>query len=73
MNSFRDKNFKNALDPNFTSYDCIRSCEIQRSTEKSFENFWISCKWSPPTKDSLNEKRIRKAWKKKRRESYIKH
>ena len=25
MNSFRDINFKKALDPNFTSYDCIRS------------------------------------------------
>ena len=50
MNSFRDINFKNSLDPNFTSYECIRSCEIQSSTENSLENCLISCEWSPPTK-----------------------
>ena len=50
MNSFRDKNFKNSLDPNFTTYDCILSCKIQRSTEQ-LENGLTSCKWSPPTKD----------------------
>ena len=61
MNSFRDKNFKNSLDPNFTTYDCIRSCEIQRSTEQSLENCLISCEWSCPTKDSIDEKCIRKA------------
>ena len=61
MNSFRDKNFKNSLDPNFSTYDCIRSCEIQRSTEQSLENCLISCEWSPPTNHSTNEKRIRKA------------
>ena len=54
MNSFRDKNFKNSLDPNFTTYDCILSCEIQRSTEQSLENCLTSCEWSPPTKDSKN-------------------
>ena len=54
MNSFRDKNFKNSLDPNFTTYDCIRSCEIQRSRERSLENCLISCEWSPPTKDWKN-------------------
>ena len=73
MNSFRDKNFKNELDPNFTCYECIRSWEIQRSTEKLLENCFISCEWSPPTKDSLNEKRIRKALINKRNESYTKH
>ena len=61
MNSFRDKNFKNSLDPNFTSYQCIRSCEIQRSTEKSLEKCLISCELSPPTNNSTNEKLIRKA------------
>ena len=54
MNSFRDKNFKNSLDPNFTSYECIRSCEIKSSTENSLENYLISCEWSPPTNDSKN-------------------
>ena len=54
MNSFRDKNFKNSLDPKFTTYECIRSCEIQRSTERSLEKCLISCEWSPPTKDWKN-------------------
>ena len=54
MNSFRDKNFKNSLDPNFTTYDCVRSCEIQRSTEQSLENCLISCEWSPTSKESKN-------------------
>ena len=51
MNSFRDKNFKNTLDPNLTSYECIRSCEIQSSTKNSLENSSISCEWSSPAKD----------------------
>ena len=54
MSSFRDKNFKNSLDPNLTSYECIRSCEINSSTENSLENCFISCECSPPTKDSKN-------------------
>ena len=54
MNSFRDKNFKNSLDPNFTTYNCIRSCEIQSPTEQSLENCLISCEWPSPTKDSKN-------------------
>ena len=54
MNSFRDKHFKNSLNPNLTSYECIRSCEIQSSTENSLENCLISCEGSPPTKDSKN-------------------
>ena len=54
MNSFRDKNFKNLLDPNLTSYECMRSCEIQSSTEYSLENCLISCEWSHSTKDAIN-------------------
>ena len=54
MNSFRDKNFKNSLDPKFTTYDCIRSCDIQRSSEQSLENCLISCEGSPPTKHWKN-------------------
>ena len=61
MNSFRDKNFKNALDPNFTSYDCIRSCEIQRSTGQSLEKCLINCEWSPPSKESTKEKPTKEA------------
>ena len=54
MSSFRDKNFKNSLDPNFTSYEFIRSCEIKSSTENSLENCLISCERSTQTKDSKN-------------------
>ena len=71
MNSFRDKNFKNSLDPYLTSYECIRNCEIQRSKEQSLEICLISCEWPPPTKDPTNEKHFRKACM-KRSESYTK-
>ena len=54
MNSFRDKNFKNSLDPKFTTYDCIRSCDIKRSSEQSLENCLISSEWFPPTKHWKN-------------------
>ena len=38
MNSFRDKHFKNKLDPKAAYYECIRSCEINKSTEKGVKN-----------------------------------
>ena len=34
MTTFRDKQFKNKLDPKAAYYDCIRSCELNTSTEK---------------------------------------
>ena len=34
MNTFRDKNLKNQLDPKAAYYECIKSCEINKSTEK---------------------------------------
>ena len=43
MKTFRDKHFKNKLDPKATYYDCIRSCELNSSTEKGSENFAIKC------------------------------
>ena len=43
MKTFRDKHFKNKLDPKAVYYDCIRSCELKTSTEKGIENCVINC------------------------------
>ena len=45
MNTFRNKQFKNELDPKYAFYDCLRSCEIKSNSEKSLEECvenWIS-------------------------------
>ncbi len=43
MNTFIDKQFKKKLDPKATYYECIRSCEINKSTEKGVENCILKC------------------------------
>ena len=43
MKTFRDKHFKNKLDPKAVYYDCIRSCEINTSTEQGVENCIVKC------------------------------
>ena len=43
MKTFRDKHFKNELDPKAVYYDCIRSCELKVSTEQGVENCVIKC------------------------------
>ena len=43
MKTFRDKHFKNNLDPKAIYYDCIRSCELNTSTEQGVENCVIKC------------------------------
>ena len=52
MNSFRDKLFKNELDPKYAFYDCLRSCELKSASEKSLEECKISCELKPSSKDS---------------------
>ena len=37
MNTFRNKHFKNELDPKYAFYDCLRSCELKSASEKSLE------------------------------------
>ena len=44
MKTFRDNHFKNKLDPKVAYYDCIRSCELNTSTEKGVENCVEKCK-----------------------------
>ena len=29
MNTFRNKQFKNELDPKYAFYDCLRTCELK--------------------------------------------
>ncbi len=43
MNTFRDKHFKNNFDPKSVYYDCIRSCELNTSTEQGVENCITKC------------------------------
>ena len=43
MNTFRNKQFKNELDPKYAFYDCLRGCEIKSNTEKSQEECVKNC------------------------------
>ena len=46
MNTFINKHFKNELDPKYAFYDCLRSCELKSSSEKSLEQCVERCDWS---------------------------
>ena len=56
MNTFRNKQFKNELDPKYAFYDCLRSCELKSSAEISLEDCVDSCDWKSSSKHSNNEK-----------------
>ena len=43
MNTFRNKQFKNELDPKYAFYDCLLCCEIKSSSEKTLEKCEDSC------------------------------
>ncbi len=47
MNTFRNKQFKNELDPKYAFYDCLRSCNSEKSLEECVEN----CEPSPVPKN----------------------
>ena len=47
MNTFRNKQFKNELDPKYAFYDCLRSFELKSSSETNLEEFMDSCDWEP--------------------------
>ena len=51
MNTFRNKQFKNELDPKYAFYDCLRSCEIKSNPEKSLEECVKNCEPSPVPKN----------------------
>ena len=56
MNTFRNKQFKNQLDPQYAFYDCLSSCELKNSSEKLLEECIESCDWVSPSKHSKNKK-----------------
>ena len=43
MNTFRNKHFKNELDPKYAFYDCLRSCEIKSNSENYLEEYVANC------------------------------
>ena len=59
MNTFRNKQFKNQLDPRYAFYDCLRSCELKSSSEKLLEECVETCDWEFPSKHSNNENQER--------------
>ena len=56
MNTFRNKQFKNQLDPKYAFYDCLRTYEIKSSSEKLLEECVESYDLGSPSKHSNNEK-----------------
>ena len=57
MNTFRNKQFKNELDPKYAFYDCLRICELKSSSEKSLQNCVDNCDWKSSSNRSTNEKK----------------
>ena len=51
MNTFRNKQFKNELDPKYAFYDCLRSCELKSHSGKSLEECVDYCELSPLPKN----------------------
>ena len=55
MNTFRNKQFKNELDPKYAFYDCLRSCELKNNSEKSLEECLDNCEPKSNSEKSLEE------------------
>ena len=51
MNTFRNKQFKNELDPKYAFYDCLRSCELESYSEKTLEECFYSCDLTPSSEN----------------------
>ena len=51
MNTFRNKQFKNELDPKYAFYDCLRSCELKSNSENSLEECVDNCEFRPLSKN----------------------
>ena len=56
MNTFRNKQLKNELDPKYAFYDRLRSCELKSSSEKTLEECVDSCGWEPSSHDLDSQK-----------------
>ena len=59
MNTFRNKQFKNELDPKYAFYDCLRSCELKSSSEKTLEEFPELSEVEPYTTPTVNITQLR--------------
>ena len=46
MNTFRNKQFKNELDPKYAFYDCLRVCQLKSYSEKSLKECAERCDWN---------------------------
>ena len=55
MNTFRNKQFKNELDPKYAFYDCLRSCELKSYSEKNLEKCVKYCDWEPSADDLISK------------------
>ena len=51
MNTFRNKQFKNQLDPKYAFYDCLRSCELKSNCEMSLKECFDNCELRPLLKN----------------------
>ena len=73
MNTFRNKQFKNELDPKYAFYDCLRSCEIKSSSENSLEECEVKCDWDTTKKIQIkkNKKGTYKAPNKKTKRGFF--
>ena len=47
MNTFRNKQFKNELDPKYAFYDCLCSCKIESNSQNSLEECIENCEPIP--------------------------
>ena len=56
MNTFRNKQFKNELDPKYAFNDYLRSCELKSSSETNLEECMDSCDWEPSSDDLDSQK-----------------
>ena len=56
MNTFRNKQFKNELNPKYAFYDCLRSCELKSSSKKTLEECVDSCDLEPLADDLDSQK-----------------
>jgi len=56
MNTFRNKQFKNELDPKYAFYDCLRSCRLKSFSEKTSKECVDICDWNPLS-DDLDSKK----------------
>ncbi len=56
MNPFRNKQFKNLLDPRYALYDCLQSYELESCSDKLLKECVETCDWRSPSKHSNNEK-----------------